>query len=522
MKRLTPLDFARRLIFAIHMNPFLNLTFEPALETLGDQYFSPVAAANFPQCLLRFRNDRLLPLLGLAPETVRDEDFTEAFGAFQGRSPLLALAYHGYQFGVYNPHLGDGRGFLYGQVRGIDGALYDFGTKGSGVTPYSRGGDGRLTLKGGIREVLAAEALHAQGVQTSRCLSLVETGEQLWRSDEPSPTRSSVMVRFSRSHIRFGTFERLHYLGRSDLIQRLLDHVIAVYYSDRSHFADALRSGSSPEETPAPGKTEIALQDYLNFYRSLVQRVADLSAQWMSVGFCHGVLNTDNMSITGESFDYGPYAFIPAYDLRFTAAYFDDLGRYCFGNQPPICKQNLRLLQDALECVIPRSEMEGILDEFDDRFRSTFLQRMLNRLGFDRLESPLESELVKHTLELLQQNQGSFHGFFRRLRQQFSPHWVTDLQSIPPALFAPEDPNLLPSVADSPLAEQWAAWRDCYHLALSRLSNPELGLIPQRLEAHNPLTALLRSDIETVWKAIDENDRWEPFYELLHRLQTLN
>lgn len=514
------------------MNPFLNLTFEPALESLGNQYFSPVGAANFPQRVLRFRNDRLLPLLGLVPETVKDEDFTEAFGAFRGRSPLLALAYHGYQFGVYNPHLGDGRGFLYGQVRGIDGALYDLGTKGSGVTPYSRGGDGRLTLKGGIREVLAAETLHAQGVQTSRCLSLIETGEQLWRSDEPSPTRSSVMVRCSRSHIRFGTFERLHYLGRADLIQRLLDHVISVYYLDSS---DSWQD-SSPLVSE---KTEITLQDYLNFYRSLVQRVADLSAQWMSVGFCHGVLNTDNMSITGESFDYGPYAFIPVYDLRLTAAYFDDLGRYCFGNQPPICKQNLGLLQDALECIIPRSEMEGILDEFDDRFRSTFLRRMLNRLGFDRLEAPLESELVKQTLELLQRNQGSFHGFFRRLRQQFSPHWVTDIQSIPPELFAPEDLNLTAappgadsladrrvadsplanSLADSPLAEQWAAWRDSYHLALSRLSTPELDLIPQRLKAHNPLTALLRSEIETVWKAIDENDRWEPFYELLQRLQ---
>ena len=126
--------------------------------------------------------------------------------------------------------MGDGRGFLYGQVRDQDGHLYDFGTKGSGTTPYSRGGDGRLTLKGGVREVLAAEALHALGVRTSRTLSMIETGEQLFRGDEPSPTRSAVMVRFSRSHIRFGTFERLDYLDRTDLIQRLLEHVIEVYY----------------------------------------------------------------------------------------------------------------------------------------------------------------------------------------------------------------------------------------------------------------------------------------------------
>ncbi|NEQ54752.1 MAG: YdiU family protein, partial [Leptolyngbya sp. SIO3F4] len=173
-------------------NPFLKLNYEPALEQLGDDYYDVVAAADFPQHILRFRNDNLLPKLGLQPETVDNFDFIEAFGQFQDRSPLLALRYHGYQFGDYNPMLGDGRGFVYGQVRGTDGGLYDFGTKGSGTTPYSRNGDGRLTLKGGVREILASEALHALGVNTSRCLSLVETGERLWRGDEPSPTRSSV------------------------------------------------------------------------------------------------------------------------------------------------------------------------------------------------------------------------------------------------------------------------------------------------------------------------------------------
>ncbi|MEM8780924.1 MAG: protein adenylyltransferase SelO family protein, partial [Cyanobacteria bacterium P01_G01_bin.49] len=189
-------------------NPLLNLDYEPALENLGDDYYDKVAAAEFPENVLRFRNDKLLPLLGLSPDAVEDQHFIETFGKFQGVRPFLSLRYHGYQFGEYNPFLGDGRGFLYGQVRGVDGQLYDFGTKGSGQTPYSRGGDGRLTLKGGVREVLAAEALHSLGVTTSRCLSLVETGESLWRGDEPSPTRSSVMIRMSRSHIRFGTFER--------------------------------------------------------------------------------------------------------------------------------------------------------------------------------------------------------------------------------------------------------------------------------------------------------------------------
>jgi len=199
-------------------NPLLSLAYLPVIEALGDEYYDVVAAAEFPQHMLRFRNDDILQQLGLDPADVEDEHFIEAFGKFSGREPFLALRYHGYQFGEYNPFLGDGRGFLYGQVQGKDGEIYDFGTKGSGTTPYSRGGDGRLTLKGGVREVLAAEALHALGVNTSRTLSLIETGESLWRGDEPSPTRSSVMVRFSKSHIRFGTFERFEYHNQPDPI----------------------------------------------------------------------------------------------------------------------------------------------------------------------------------------------------------------------------------------------------------------------------------------------------------------
>ena len=265
-------------------NPLLNLNYEPAFESLGDDYFDVVMAEEFPLHKLRWRNDALLPLLGLNPQEVTDEHFIQAFGKFEQRKPLLAMRYHGYQFGEYNPRLGDGRGFLYGQVRGTDSELYDFGTKGSGRTPYSRGGDGMLTLKGGMREVLAGEMLHRMGVRTSRCLSLIETGVQLWRGDEPSPTRSSVMIRMNRSHIRFGTFERLNYLKRPDLTKKLLDHVIEVYYP---HLVNEQ-------------------EKYALFYAELVERVAKLVAQWMAAGFCHAVLNTDNMSITGESFDYGP------------------------------------------------------------------------------------------------------------------------------------------------------------------------------------------------------------------------
>lgn len=168
-------------------NPLLGLPFVGALEDLGPEYWDVVEAAAFPLTRLRFRNDPVLHLLGLDPARVSDDDIEAAYGRFEGRMPLLALRYHGHQFGTYNPLLGDGRGFLYGQLRDRHGQLQDLGTKGSGTTPWSRGGDGRLTLKGGVREVIAAEALHRLGVTTSRTLSLIETGEDLWRSDEPSP-----------------------------------------------------------------------------------------------------------------------------------------------------------------------------------------------------------------------------------------------------------------------------------------------------------------------------------------------
>lgn len=473
-------------------NPFLSLTYEPALEKLGGDYYDAVAAAAFPQHLLRFRNDALLPRLGLEPESVEDFDFIEAFGQFHQRSPLLALRYHGYQFGQYNPMLGDGRGFLYGQVRGTDDRLYDFGTKGSGTTPYSRNGDGRLTLKGGVREVLASEALHALGVNTSRCLSLTETGESLWRGDEPSPTRSSVMVRMSQSHIRFGTFERLHHLGRADLIEPLLDHVIEAYYSPLLAIQD-------PQER------------YSRFYGELVTRTADLAAQWMSAGFCHGVLNTDNMSITGESFDYGPYAFIDRLDPRFTAAYFDYAGRYSYGNQPRICEWNLWMLQKPLGLVMSSSDLEQGLAGYRDRYYQTYRQRLLAKLGFSYLQPELGDRLLALTLELLETLEVGYHDFFMALTRGYTPRWVETADEI--LVHEPWQPS------DAETVALLSSWRQHYQTCLATLSRSELEQVASRLAQCNPQTVLLRPQIEAVWEPIVAEDSWQPFLDLLKSVQ---
>jgi serine/tyrosine/threonine adenylyltransferase len=470
------------------MNPILALNYEPALESLGNDYYDDVVAADFPKHILRFRNDDLLLKLGLDPQAVSDENFVEAFGKFANPPhPLLALRYHGYQFGQYNPGLGDGRGFLYGQVRGVDGELYDFGTKGSGKTPHSRGGDGMLTLKGGVREVLAAEALHRVGVRTSRCFSMIETGLGLWRGDEPSPTRSAVMVRFSRSHIRFGTFERLNYIKRKDLIQKLLDHVIATYYPYLS-----------------------GVDRYVQFYTELVQRVAELVAQWMAAGFCHAVLNTDNMSITGESFDYGPFAFLPSYDPDFTAAYFDHAGRYSYGNQPGICKLNLELLQQPLSAVIDRVELTTALAKFEEYYFPEYKKLMFQKLGLTGADTPERDELLVTTLQLLADTQVGYHQFFFELSQIFKLKWSKDINSIL------HETEFMPQIMVNSGCEKWF---QLYHRVLSNMSESEFNLVGSMLDRSNPQTILLRPQIEAIWEPISENDDWEPFCTLLAKIR---
>ncbi|MEO0826925.1 MAG: YdiU family protein [Cyanobacteria bacterium J06642_9] len=473
-------------------NPFFELSYEPALESLGGDFYDRVQPATFPQLRLRFRNDHLLPRLGLVPKTVSDRHFIEAFGQFQAyglqkNQSGLALCYHGYQFGQYNPYLGDGRGFLYGQVRIGAGQLLDLGTKGSGKTPHSQGRDGRMSLLGGVREVLAAEALHGLGIPTCRLLSLVETGEGLERSDEPSPARSAVMVRLSRSHIRFGNFERLDYFDRPDLIRQLLDHVIQHYYG---------HLWTSPDRD-------------IQFYAELVQRTAYLVAQWMAAGFCHGVLNTDNMSIIGEGFDYGPYAFIETYSPYFTAASFDRWGRYSYRNQPSICRWNLEMLQRPLARVMPKEVMESVLESFTELYDRAYHQAMLYKLGFEDLPAEDAEALIHLTLKFLFMTQIGYHRFFQELRRQFCAAWREE----PAAIFA--DLSFL-NAAGQAIALK--PWRVFYHQLLWRQPEQEMEAIGQRLKRHNPTTVLSQSAIEDVWSAIAEADNWQPFSDLISRL----
>ncbi|MCK9543087.1 MAG: protein adenylyltransferase SelO family protein, partial [Novosphingobium sp.] len=292
---------------------------DPRILPLAGWLGDPVRPADFPETILRFRNDRHAASVGL--DHLRDDEWITHFGRF---APLpdnlpvpLALRYHGHQFRVFNPDLGDGRGFLFAQMRDSAGRLLDLGTKGSGQTPWSRDGDGRLTLKGAVREILATEMLEALGVNTSKTFSVIETGERLWRGDEPSPTRSAVLVRLSHGHIRIGTFQRLRVLDEAEHMRDLVDYCLEQF-------------PGPPPPQDAPGRDEPAVR----LMHQVTERMADMAASYMAAGFVHGVLNTDNMNVSGESFDYGPWRWLPEWNPGFTAAYFDRTGLYCFARQP--------------------------------------------------------------------------------------------------------------------------------------------------------------------------------------------
>jgi serine/tyrosine/threonine adenylyltransferase len=365
------------------------------LSALPEGMWDIARPASFPKKVLRFRNDSAAREVGL--EAFSEEDWLKAFALFEpldrNLTAPLALRYHGHQFGVYNPQLGDGRGFLFAQLRDDRGRLLDLATKGSGTTPWSRGGDGRLTLKGGIREVLAAEMLESLGVPTSRAFSLFETGEKLMRGDEPSPTRSSVLVRLGHSHIRFGTFQRLARLKEEELMKRLVDFCVEAYY---------------PELADRSGEDRV-----MSLLESAAQASAMLAARWMAAGFVHGVLNTDNMTITGESFDYGPWRFVPDFDPDFVAAYFDGTGLYAFGRQPAAVEWNVARLADALRLIAPSAPLGSVVATFAERYEHSLRTATLDRLGVVASgDQDIDDALAKAVWAFLDSTGCPFERFF--------------------------------------------------------------------------------------------------------------
>ena len=415
---------------------------------LGD----PVEAADFPRTELRFRNDRAAASVGLAG--LSDADWTRHFGRF---APLpdnlhqpLALRYHGHQFRVYNPEIGDGRGFLFAQLRDSSGRLFDLGTKGSGRTPWSRDGDGRLTLKGAVREILATEMLEALGVNTSKTFSVIETGESLHRGDEPSPTRSAVLTRLSHGHIRIGTFQRLLALEEHDHMAALVDYCLDNFPGPRTGESD---------DNPAAA-----------LLGQVVERLADLAASWMVAGFVHGVLNTDNMNISGESFDYGPWRFLPRWDAGFTAAYFDHAGLYAFGRQPEALHWNCSQLAVALRLLSEAPPLIAEMQRFGPLYMEAIGRRWCWRLGVESRGAEADSALVAASERFLVESGMQPDAFFFRHRGARGAE-----DALAEALQGYE-----PIPSDHPY---WAEQA------------------PQ---------SMLVEEVEAVWEAIAERDDWTP------------
>jgi uncharacterized protein YdiU (UPF0061 family) len=465
--------------------PFSPL-FQPstAHAQLGSLFYDPVEAARFPTTILRHRDQRWAARIGLDDLTDREWlDYFARFVPLPGSFPQpLALRYHGHQFRAYNPELGDGRGFLFAQVHDLaDGRLLDLATKGSGRTPWSRGGDGRLTLKGGVREVLATEMLEALRVNTSKSLSLVETGEALTRGDEPSPTRSTVLVRLSHSHIRIGTFQRFAYLRDDDSVARLLDYTVETYMPDLWREAVADRA--------------------TGFLAEVCRRVAAMGAQWMAAGFVHGVLNTDNINVTGESFDYGPWRFLPVLDLGFTAAYFDHSGLYAYGRQPDALLWNLIRLAECLLPLAPQGALEEALGAFAPAFEVPHAAALLVRLGLAPRGGAADALLARAWWAWLRESGAPFERAFF--------DWYGG-----PAAAARADAGPEGARYETP---GFAAVRD-----LLDAYEPAPGTRLDHPYWQRPAPAtLLIEDVEALWAPIAEADDWTAFQAKLAEIGAL-
>ncbi|WP_413287593.1 protein adenylyltransferase SelO family protein [Bdellovibrio sp. HCB337] len=456
-----------------------NIHNPPILE-LGPDFYDPVKPAVFPEAHLRYRNQEAARFIGL--DSLSDSAWKDHFWAFKplpgNLSEPLALRYHGHQFMHYNHELGDGRGFLFAQFP-VAGTWYDLGTKGSGQTPYSRDGDGRLTLKGAYREALATELLQSLGVNTSKTFSFFETGENLVRYDEPSPTRAAVLVRFSHGHIRIGTFQRLAHFEQKENIQKLVDVCLKAYYPE-------IHSDDADERA-------------FLFFQAVVRKCALLTAQWMIAGFVHGVLNTDNINITGESFDYGPYRFLPSYDVRFTAAYFDRQGLYSFGRQPVTMLWNLQRLGETLKLQFNTLPVEEIIEEFSDEFNAHVKRLFLQRLNLKSRGTEADGSLLTAYFNFMESSPALYEqAFFDFFGGKASPR----IASSPQKDFyqGEEFANLMNQLQDFEVD-------DVTKMAHSYFQNSK------------PCTLLIE-EIESIWKPIAEENDWGFFYKKLEEIRS--
>ena len=336
-------------------------------------------------------NPAAAELINLDPEEFSRPEFVEYFTGnklLPGSEPISAI-YAGHQFGTFVPQLGDGRAILLGEAVNSAGQRWDIQLKGAGLTPFSRMGDGRAVLRSTIREYLCSEAMHSLGIPTTRALCITGSDEPVFRETIET---SAVLTRLAPTHVRFGTFELFYYRRQYEQVRELADYVI------HNHYPNFIESKDK----------------YLEFLRELIHRTARLIAQWQSVGFAHGVMNTDNMSVIGLTIDYGPFGFLDEYEAGFICNHSDYGGRYAFNQQPGIALWNLSCFAQTLIPLVEREDAMAALNEYHSVFAQKYGELMRQKLGL-QTEQPGDESLILDLLQMLETNNVDYTRFFRRL-----------------------------------------------------------------------------------------------------------
>lgn len=369
-----------------------ELEFNNTYSSLPECFYTRIDATplNSPQFVCF--SEQTGKLLDLDSSSMNLEQLTQICSGnavWPGSTPV-AMVYSGHQFGDYNPQLGDGRGLLLGEVINSQNEKWDLHLKGAGQTPYSRFGDGRAVLRSCIREFLGSEALHHLGIPTTRALCVVTSDTPVYRE---KAEKGSTLLRLAKSHIRFGHFEYFYYTKQHEALKTLADYAI------EQSFPECVREPSA----------------YLLFFREVVQRTAKLIARWQAAGFAHGVMNTDNMSIIGDTFDFGPFGFMDDFNWHYICNHSDYQGRYAFSQQPNIGYWNCgRLAQALIPLVDNIDDLQTILDAYPDSYTSTYLLLMKQKLGLVSQETE-DDDLTKDLLQALHNSHYDYTHFFRYL-----------------------------------------------------------------------------------------------------------
>ena len=373
------------------MRTLETLQIDNQFARLDEAFYTKLAPTPLHDVHLATSNPEAAKLLDLDPQQMQRPEFLAMFSG-QKLHPAfdpLAMVYSGHQFGVYNPQLGDGRGILLGEVVNEQGEHWDIHLKGAGKTPYSRFGDGRAVLRSCIREYLGSEALHYLGIPTSRALCIFGSREPVQRE---TIEHGAALIRLSPSHVRFGSFEFFFYNRMEEQLQALADYVIARHYPD-------FQQANNP---------------YTELFRAAVNSTADMVAQWQATGFAHGVMNTDNMSILGITFDYGPFGFLEDFVPGYICNHSDHQGRYAFHQQPGIALWNLNALAQSLTPLVPQKDLVEALKGYEPRLLENFNQHMYAKLGLGNPTTD-DQKLVTDLISLLSANHPDYTIFFRRL-----------------------------------------------------------------------------------------------------------